>query len=143
MDYVLRNGNVDDIDYVKNAKVNSILSYDQDISEEDKIRILNYIDSHISDDIEKYKMILIQDKVIGCFLIRNENDTVLLDEVYLDSEYRGKGIGTKIIKDIIDNNHKVSLWVYKNNIKAISLYQRLNFKIDKEDEKRYYMIYSK
>ena len=129
MDYVLRNGNVDDIDYVKNAKVNSILSYDQDISEEDKIRILNYIDSHISDDIEKYKMILIQDKVIGCFLIRNENDTVLLDEVYLDSEYRGKGIGTKIIKDIIDNNHKVSLWVYKNNIKDISLYQRFLYQL--------------
>lgn len=72
-----------------------------------------------------------------------KNDSVLLDEIYLNSEYRGKGIGTKIIKDIIDNNHKVSLWVYKNNIKAISLYQRLNFKIDKEDEKRYYMIYSK
>lgn len=72
-----------------------------------------------------------------------KNDSVLLDEIYLNSEYRGKGIGTKIIKNIIDNNHKVSLWVYKNNIKAISLYQRLNFKIDKEDEKRYYMIYSK
>lgn len=72
MDYVLRNGNVDDIDYVKNAKINSVLSYDEDISEEDKIRILNYIDGHISVDIDEFKMILIQDKVIGCFLIRNE-----------------------------------------------------------------------
>lgn len=142
MDYVLRKANIDDITYVKNAKVKSVPLYDQDISEEDKIRILNYIDSHISDDIENYKMVIIDDKVVGCFLIRNENDSALLDEIYLDSEYRGKGVGTNIIKDTINNNHKISLWVYKRNEKAISLYQKLNFKIDKEDDKRYYMVCS-
>ena len=67
----------------------------------------------------------------------------LLDEIYLEEEYRNKGIGTEIIKDILNNNDVVYLWVYKENEKAISLYKKLGFNVIEETESRYCMKYNK
>ena len=62
-------------------------------------------------------------------------------EIYLEEEYRNKGIGTKIIMDILNNNDVVYLWVYKDNKKALSLYKKLGFNVLEETETRYYMKY--
>ena len=56
----------------------------------------------------------------------------ILDEIYLEEEYRNKGIGTDIIENILKINTIVYLWVYKKNIKAISLYKKMKFKIINE-----------
>ena len=64
-------------------------------------------------------------------------------DIFVLKEYRNKGIGTDIIKNILKNNSIVYLWVYKKNIKAISLYKKMKFKIINETENRYYMKYSK
>lgn len=50
-------------------------------------------------------------------------------------------IGTNIITNIIEKHPIVYLWVYKNNIRAISLYERLGFKVIEETKTRYYMKY--
>lgn len=80
---------------------------------------------------------------VGCLLVTKKDDGVILDEIYLEEEYRNKGIGTEIIKNILKNNFIVYLWVYKKNIKVISLYKKMKFKIIDEIENRYYMKYSK
>lgn len=59
----------------------------------------------------------------------------------MEEEYRNKGLGTDIIKNILKINPIVYLWVYKENKKAISLYKKLNFKIIDETENRFYMKY--
>ena len=61
---------------------------------------------------------------VGCLLVTKKDDGVILDEIYLEEEYRNKGIGTEIIKNILKNNFIVYLWVYKKNIKVISLYKK-------------------
>ena len=76
-------------------------------------------------------------------LLTNNDNGKLLDELYLEEEYRNKGIGTNIIKDILNKNNIVYLWVYKLNTKAISLYKRLDFQIIEETKTRYYMKYSR
>ena len=93
--------------------------------------------------IYNYQDIIIAKKVVGCVLITKEKDGILLDEIYLEEEYRNKGIGTDIITNIIKENNIIYLWVYKMNKKAISLYKRLGFTISEETETRYYMKYSK
>ena len=67
----------------------------------------------------------------------------MLDEIYIEKDYRNKKIGTNIIKDILKNNDTVYLWVYKDNIKAIKLYKKLGFLIKEETDSRYYMEYIK
>jgi len=132
-----------DINYLKTAKLYTIFSNDHNLSEEEIYEINEYIDKHIPMEIDYYKIIICDNKKVGCCLVLKKDDGVILDEIYLEEEYRNKGIGTNIIKNILQNNAIVYLWVYKKNIKAISLYEKLGFNIIKETESRYYMKYSK
>ena len=143
MKYSLVDASIDDIDYLKQAKSNIIYTYANNLKEEEKNEINNYIDTSIPKELKEYKIILFNNKTIGCLLIKKQNNGVLLDEIYLEESYRSLGIGTEIIKKILDINNIVYLWVYKENKKAVSLYKRLSFIIIDETESRYYMKYQK
>ena len=143
MKYSLVDASIDDIDYLKQAKSNIIYTYANNLKEEEKNEINNYIDTSIPKELKEYKIILFNNKTIGCLLIKKQNNGVLLDEIYLEESYRSLGIGTEIIKNILDINNIVYLWVYKENEKAVSLYKRLSFIIIDETESRYYMKYQK
>ena len=125
MNYNLINATSNDIDYIKKSKLYNIFTYADDLPKDEIMRINNYVDEHIPVEITDYKIIMCS------------------NEIYLEEEYRNKGIGTDIIKNILKNNPIVYLWVYKKNIKAISLYKKMKFKIIDETENRYYMKYSK
>ena len=52
-----------------------------------------------------YKIIMCNKNKVGCLLVTKKDDGVILDEIYLE-EYRNKGIGTDIIKNILKNINK-------------------------------------
>ena len=140
--YDLLNATNNDIDYIKKAKLYSIFKYAHDLPKDEILKINNYVEKSIPIEISNYKIIICNNKRIGCLLVTKRDDKVLLDEIYLEEEYRNRGIGTDIIKNILETNSNVYLWVYKENIKAISLYKKLKFKIIDETKTRYYMEYS-
>ena len=143
MNYTLLNATNNDVNYIKNAKLYSIFNYVHDLSENEILRINNYVEKHIPGEICNYKIIISDSNRIGCLLILKKDDGIILDEIYIEQQYRNKGIGTNIIKDILEINSIVYLWVYKENIKAISLYKKMKFKIINETETRYYMKYNR
>ena len=143
MKYNLINATSNDIDYIKKSKLYDIFTYADDLPKDEIMRINNYVDEHIPVEIKDYKIIMCSNDRVGCLLVTKKDDGVILDEIYLEEEYRNKGIGTEIIKNILKANSTVCLWVYKNNINAISLYKKMNFEILSETENRYYMKYSK
>lgn len=139
MNYKLEKATNDDIVLLKKYKLNTIFEYAKDLDNEEVKRINDYVDESIPMQIDKYKIICVDNKKIGCLLIENMDDGILLDEVFLEDDYRNKGIGTEIIKSIISSNDIIYLWVYKLNKKAVSLYRRLGFIVVKESDTRYYM----
>lgn len=143
MNYNLINATSNDIDYIKKSKLYNIFTYADDLPKDEIMRINNYVDEHIPVEITDYKIIMCSNDRVGCLLVTKKDDGVILDEIYLEEEYRNKGIGTDIIKNILKINPIVYLWVYKKNIKAISLYKKMKFKIINKTENRYYMKYSK
>ena len=143
MKYNLINATNKDTDYIKKSKLYNIFTYADDLPKDEVMRINNYVDEHIPVEITYYKIIMFNKNKVGCLLVTKKDDGVILDEIYLEEEYRNKGIGTKIIMDILDNNDVVYLWVYKENEKAISLYKKLGFNVIEETESRYYMKYNK
>lgn len=143
MKYELICANRSDMDYLNDCKLYNIFNYAHNLPEEEISRIKNYVKNHIPIEINDYKIILCDNKKIGCCLVVKKEDGVLLDEIYIQEEYRNKGIGTNIITNILQNNSVVYLWVYKENVKAISLYKKLKFQIIEETDTRYYMKYSK
>ena len=143
MEYKLSTSSNKDINRLIEYKKRTIYEYAKDLSNEEIDKINKYVTSEVPKLINDYCNIIVDNKIVGCLLLTNKDDGKLLDEIYLEEEYRNKGIGTEIINDILNNNNIVYLWVYKENEKAISLYKKLEFNVIEETESRYYMKYNK
>lgn len=141
MKYTLQSSSKKDMNTLIKFNLNTILEYANNLSKEELIRINTYVKDEVNNQINNYQLININGKICGCILVENKDDGVIIDELYLEEEYRNKGIGTDLINNVITNNKIVYLWVYKDNVKAISLYKRLGFLIINETKNRYYMKY--
>lgn len=140
--YILVKASKKDIPRLIQYKKDIIYMYSKDLVEDERKRIDEYVINSVNETLKDYFNIIVDDKVIGSVIIINLRRGKLLDEIYLEKEFRNNGVGTDIIRKIIENNKSVYLWVYKENIKAVSLYKRLGFKIIDETESRYYMEYN-
>lgn len=143
MKYELIKSSINDIDKLIEYKKNTIYEYAKELDDTEINRINNYVENNVPKLINNYSNIVIDNKVVGCLLITSKDDGILLDEIFIEEDYRNNGIGTNIIKNILSNNDIVYLWVYKDNIKAINLYKRLGFKVINETDTRDYMKYIK
>lgn len=141
MNYELIKATSKDIDILIKYKLASILDYAFNIDDEEKNKIINYVKSNIPKQIDAYRLICVDKKIVGCLLLTSKDDGILLDEIYLEEEYRRLGIGSNIIKNIMNQENIIYLWVYKENKKAFNLYQKLGFVIVEETESRHYMKY--
>lgn len=92
----------------------------------------------------------LNNKIVGACWTRIMNDYGHIDDntpsfaISLYEEYRGKGIGTKLMKTMLkllkDKGYKrTSLAVQKDNY-AVKMYKKVGFKIIDENEQEYIMI---
>lgn len=143
-EYKLINAFINDIERIKKYKLKTIFEYANNLNAEEKERINNYVNETIPNEIDKYKNIILNGNIVGSVLVIQKDNAILLDEIFIEEQYRNKEIGTSVIKDIIaSTNSNIYLWVYKDNVKAIKLYNKLGFKIKDETDSRYYMEYLK
>ncbi len=142
-DYKLEFATKDDIELLISYKLATILDYAKNLPKGEIEKITNYVKTTVPTQIEDYEIIMINNKKIGCLLLEKYNDGILINELYIDKNYRKKGIGTNILNNILNNNSKVYLWVYKENTLALNLYKKLGFKIEESTETRYFMKYNK
>lgn len=138
--YKLSGASFKDIDRIKDYKLKTITEYAKDLSQKEMIEINDYVSNSIKDLVCEYQNIIVNKKIIGSILIKNIENGILIDEIFLEEEYRGKGIGTAVINDVVSFYQKnIFLWVYKDNVKAVNLYKKLGFEINSETKTRYYM----
>lgn len=142
MKYQVVNATKKDLCKLIEYKLDTIYKYVKNITQEEINRINEYVETSITKQLNNYKIIKINKDIIGCFLIVKKDDKLLLDEIYIESKYRNKKIGSTIINKILNDNQNIYLWVYKDNIKAWSLYKRFGFSIIEETENRYFMQYN-
>lgn len=100
MKYNLINATNKDTDYIKKSKLYNIFTYADDLPKDEVMRINNYVDERIPVEITDYKIIMCNKNKVGCLLVAKKDDGVILDEIYLEEEYRNKGIETDIIENI-------------------------------------------
>lgn len=92
----------------------------------------------------------VNDKVVGACWTRIMNDYGHIDNetpsfaISLYEEYRGKRIGTKLMKEMLKllkekGYSKASLSVQKNNY-AVKMYKNIGFKVVCENEEEYIML---
>ena len=143
MKYDLISANVEHIPMLIEYKYNNVLEYAVDIAESEKDKIKGYVSNDIANELNTCQLISVEDKIVGCLIVKPEDEYTLLDEIFIEEEYRNLGIGTSIINNILSMEKVVCLWVYKLNEKAIKLYKRLGFEVIEDTKTRYFMKYSK
>ena len=141
--YKLVKASKKDIPRLIKYKKDIIYMYSKDLVEDERNKIDEYVIISANEMFEDYYNIIIDDKIIGSILLKDMPQGKLIDEIYIEKEFRNNGIGTDIIRKMLEKNRNIYLWVYKENKKAISLYNRLGFIIVDETDSRYYMKYDK
>lgn len=139
--YQLIPATINNLQLLKEFKLKTILNNEENISIEEKNKILKYVNQTTSQYINDYQLIVVSNKIVGCLLLREYEDGKLLDELYLIPEYRNQHIGTSIIMKIISTFPIIYLYVYKENKIALNLYLKYQFRIIAETKSRYYMQY--
>ncbi|MDD2180931.1 MAG: GNAT family N-acetyltransferase [Bacilli bacterium] len=141
--YELVNVEIEHIELLKKYKFATILNNSNNISEEEKKQIINYVNKEVPRQLKDYKLIIVNFIIVGCLLVSNYKDGVLLNEIYLEERYRNMKIGSSIINDLIKEHNIIYLWVYKENLKSIKLYKQFRFIIIEKTKTRYLMKYQK
>jgi len=141
--YDLIPATIDDLEFVKDAKITTIFDYAKNISDEEREDIISYVGRFAKKFLNDYKVIFKGNTKCSVVLFREYEDGVLLDEIYIKEEFRSLGIGSSIIKNELAKHKKVYLWVYKENVKAVNLYKRLGFNVLEDENERYFMIYER
>lgn len=143
MNYKLEDASKNHETLLKEYKEKTILNENDNIEESERKKIKDYIEKTTKENLKDYKIIKIENKIIGSLLVKNYEDGVIIDEIFIEEDYRNHKVGSSILKEILKKNQKVYLWVYKANEKAIKLYKKLYFEIEEETESRYFMKYDK
>lgn len=100
---------------------------------DDNYIVTNHFNKMLDDENIIILAYYINEIIVGYILIRRtSNNTCLLDGLYVEKEYRNKGIGNSLLKDAISriknmNVKYVDINVMYNNIIAKHIYEKLGF----------------
>lgn len=94
----------------------------------DKLYNLENIVDSLYDDVYGY---FIDNKLVGFIHINKMYENIDIVNIVVDEDYRRRKIGSKLISyviDLYDDVMSIMLEVNENNINAIKLYEKMNFK---------------
>jgi GNAT superfamily N-acetyltransferase len=78
------------------------------------------------------KIVIVDGIAVGLVAVEGRSDELCLDEIQIAREWRGRGIGTAILRDLIGQartgRKPLRLQVLKGNSRAHDLYRRLGFR---------------
>lgn len=93
----------------------------------------------------KIKIIISNNNEVGFVTAYDSGNTIFIENILIDTRFQGKGIGTKVLTDIIakaiQQNKNIELQVLKINERAKKLYERLNFGVFEQTDLHYKMRY--
>ena len=106
-------------------------------NDEDKIYLNKLLsNSELSYDNNPFCMCIVYDDkyIRGLIYFEEIYERVDIDYIFVSNNYRRQGIGSKLLKYLIDyckkkNISNITLEVNKNNIPAINLYKKYEFEI--------------
>jgi ribosomal protein S18 acetylase RimI-like enzyme len=93
-------------------------------------------------DVREVQIITCDGADIGWMQSSIQNDSLYLDQIFIDASFQRRGIGSGIIGGLIEKaaqaGRPVTLSVVKTN-PARLLYERLGFRVTRDDDRKFYM----
>ena len=100
----------------------------EDLTAIDLPRVLGWVEKNLQAHLSDFRRVLYDGELAGFFCL-SEGE---LDSLFLLPEFRGKGIGTEVIRHCQDASPSLFLYVFRRNTRAVELYKRMGFQIAKE-----------
>ena len=92
------------------------------------------------------KLILIHDLRVGCLELSETDEMIDIVNIQILSKHQGKGLGGRVVLDLIDQATSkgldVKLEVFKVNTRALYFYQKMNFQIVGSTETHWHLRWS-
>lgn len=80
---------------------------------------------------------------VGMIQLVEQDDAMEVQEIQIHPAYQGRGVGTRVLLDVVDRAHgqhkTVSLSTGLQNHRAVRLYRRLGFEHVRQSETHYFM----
>ena len=93
-------------------------------------------------ELDEVQIIMVDGADVGWLQISETEHAINLDQVYLLEDFRARGIGSQLIQNLLatakSEKKPVLLSVVRNNV-AVTLYQRLGFRITEEEGYKLHM----
>lgn len=140
MELNIRKADNEDLPIIYDLAIRLIEGY-EDLTIIDYPKVKEWLKKKIASCKYDYFVLYSTSANVGYFHLSAENGMMEIDDLYILEEYQNKGIGTAIIKGIISHYPDVFLYVFKRNIKALALYERLGFEVVRDLGTRYIMEY--
>ena len=112
----------------------SIIGEDQVNYMLNKFQSASAIEAQIEEGAQYY-LIFYKDSAAGYFSYYFQDNTLFLSKIYVDSKFRGTGLG-RFSMDFIEqqatesNRESITLTVNKNNTNTIAAYKKMGFEIE-------------
>ena len=144
MDYKIRFATPDDHDLVYGLKAESVRPYVEKIWGWDEDYQKKDFDGDFS-RMEQFNVIEVDGRFVGFVQYYFEYPYFEVVEIHLLPEYRGKGIGSEILRYLqkvcIAQDRKIRIGCFKENHRAKALYQKLGFMQTEETDTHYILEY--
>lgn len=107
----------------------------------DRETILKSLWEKIENSIERYKILYLGDTEVGFYCIHTRREEIELEDLCVYPAYQNQKIGTTVIEQCLEEaNLPVQLYVFKENVGAWRLYEKLGFYIARNIENSMYMM---
>ena len=130
MDIIYTKATSDDINPIYELCKRLIEDYEQP-NAIDYAKVLAWVRKKIEHSIDEYTVIHVDGQKAGYYhFFKNDDGIFELDDLYIFPEFQNHGIGSEVIRKCCGSVYEpVMLYVFVRNQRAISLYERLGFKI--------------
>lgn len=112
----------------------------EDIGSIDYDKVLLWVRKNIEQNLSHFSRILCNGKPAGFFCLAECDDRWELDSLFVLQPFQGQGIGTQVLRHCQSCCPSLMLYVFRKNIAAIRLYEKMGFAVTQAVGKTRYIM---
>ena len=102
----------------------------EDLGSIDYGKVLRWVRQKIDTNLPEYRAVFFEGQKAGYFRFYPSGGMMELDDLYILPPFRGRGIGTAILKKCCaESQLPITLYVFTRNTGAMTLYRRMGFQV--------------